>query len=200
MSYKLGYVSNRVGVPIIERQKEHLMNAGVLENDIYLDLDECLKSLRGLEYETDEDGDVLWTDNGEDYKIKHHPDTLYVYTTAILGENRHDATYLAINDIEAVGIYSILEDCLYSCGENEAKGIKTLAASRLELQQVRKNQMAEVGRQLGGRKRDPIWDHQDDIIKMRKTSSLPKVIDAYSHIKGGTESTIRRIIKAGGMD
>lgn len=186
MNYLLGYVSNRTGVPLLHRQKERLIEFGVLENDIYEDLESCIASLRGLELD----------DKG---KVKHEPDTLVVYTTAILGRNKINDTFLTLAQNKVKGVHSVLSGNLYEC-DNGAIGIKTLAEAWKELDDCTKNQMADVGREKGGRNKAEVWKYADEICLMRKTNKLPIVIDMYKKYDGGTESTIRRILKAGGVN
>lgn len=198
MNYLLGYVSNRTGVPLLHRQKERLIEFGVLENDIYENLEDCIESLRGLEYETDKDGEFILDSKGKKI-VKHLPDSLVVYTTAILGKNKINPTFevLAQKSVEAV--YSVKSDVLYRCASGK-EGIETLSKAWGELEDCTKSQMAAVGREKGGRNKAEVWKYADEICLMRKTNKLPIVIDMYKKYDGGTESTIRRILKAGGVN
>ena len=78
MSYKLGYIADRVGVPSKAMQKTQLLEYGVSENDIYDNLEDCLASLR-----------------------EH--DQLMVYTTAILGRNKINDTFVTLAEKAALG-------------------------------------------------------------------------------------------------
>jgi len=198
MNYLLGYISNRTGVPLLHRQKERLIKFGVLENDIYENLEDCIESLRGLEHKRDKKGKLILDDKGHKIII-HEPDSLVVYTTAILGKNKINPTFDELAHKLIEGVYSIKSDDFYKCASGK-EGIKTLSRAWGELEDCAKEQMASVGREKGGRNKSEVWKYADEICTMRKTNKLPIVIDMYKQYEGGTESTIRRILKAGGME
>jgi len=164
MGYKIGYVAGRVGVPSPNMQNEKLLEHGVLAKDIYIDLDECLGSLR----------------TGDD---------LYIYTTAILGRNRLNSTFQAVTRMDSVNIFSIKTSTEYPCDDT---GIHTLAEAWDELENVTKKQVAEAGRQLGGRKPTFVWKAKAEIIKSRN-EGVP--IKELSELHNCSEATIRRILQ-----
>lgn len=165
MSYKLGYVANRVGVPSKAKQTAMLTEYGVIGKDIYDNLKDCLDSLR-------------------------EGDTLIVYTTAILGRNKMNNTFLRVSEQWAVGVYSIKTSHLYECGMDG--GMKVLSKAWDELNNVTKAQIAEVGRQKGGRKKSAVWAKIDEVRQLRNEGigfkELAEIYDAG-------ESTIRRMVE-----
>ena len=166
MSYKLGYIADRVGVPSKAKQTTKLIEYGVIAKDIYESLDDCLNSLRA-------------------------DDRLCVYTTAILGRNRINDTFLTVGEQDAVGVFSIKMQHLYRCDESDG-GIKVLSEAWDELNNVTKAQIAEVGRQLGGRKKSPIWKQADEIKQKRSEGmSFKELAEVYDT----GESTIRRMME-----
>lgn len=166
MNYKLGYIADRTGVPSMAQQKIKLMDSGVDANDIYDNLDDCLASIRI--------GDVF-----------------VVYTTAILGRNKLNQTFVTLSDKLAKGCQSLKTSHLYDCKTNQA-GIQELALAWKELDDVTKNQMAAVGRQLGGRKQGDVWKKKDEIEKQRNQGVSWKEL---SEVYGASEATLRRILK-----
>lgn len=166
MSYKLAYIADRVGVPSKTLQTEALINAGVLENDIYETIDSCLQSVR-------------------------EGDTIYVYTTALFGRNKLNETFLWAAENDAAGFYSIKNKRFYDCQDN-IDGMSVLHDAWEELEQVTKNQMAEVGRQKGGRKRDKSWSMSEKVYKSRNEGMT---YTELSEAHGVSESTIRRMYK-----
>ena len=166
MNYKLGYIANRVGVPSLSMQVEKLIEHGLEKKDIFESLDDCLASLR--------DGD-----------------TLVLYTTAILGRNKIDSTFVHVAENGASGIYSIKTKRHYDC-QDQLHGFEILYDARQELEIVTKKHIAEVGRQLGGRKKDPIWGKAGEIRQSRNEGVSFKEL---SEIHGTSEATIRRILQ-----
>ena len=168
MSYKLGYIADRVGVPSKAKQTAKLIEYGVIHKDIYENLYDCLDSLR-------------------------EKDTLVLYTTAILGRNKLNDTFLHVNTKKALGVQSIktgrLYDC-YHCGIDGGMGV--LSDAWDELNNVTKAQIAEVGRQLGGRKKSPVWAKSDEIKQLRNEGmSFKELAEVYNT----GESTIRRVME-----
>lgn len=166
MSYKLGYIADRTGVPSKAKQKEKLIEYGVEETSIYDNLEDCLASLRA-------------------------DDRLCVYTTAILGRNKLNKTFVSLAKMDAVGVFSLKMQHLYPCSGFGA-GIEVLADAWKELNDVSKNQMAAVGRQLGGRKPGKIWEQADEINIYRNNGCSIKEL---GEVFGTSEATIRRILK-----
>ena len=165
MSYKLGYIADRVGVPSKAKQTAKLIEVGVVGKDIYDNLKDCIDSLR-------------------------EGDTLVVYTTAILGRNKLNNTFLRVSEQWAVGVYSIKTSRLYKCGMDG--GMKVLSEAWDELNNITKAQIAEVGRQLGGRKKSPVWAKSDEIKQLRNEGmSFKELAEVYNT----GESTIRRVME-----
>lgn len=165
MSYKLGYIADRTGVPSKAKQQEKLIEYGVDEMSIYENLDDCLASLRA-------------------------DDRLCVYTTAILGRNKLNSTFLTVGEKDAVGVFSIKMRHLYRCDESDG-GIKVLADAWDELNNITKNQIAEVGRQLGGRKQSKVWAKSDEINESRNQGMSFKEL---AEVHNTSQATIHRII------
>lgn len=135
MSYAIGFISKRTGVPSEAQQKEKLIEHGVAETSIYTVLDDAMASIRT-------------------------GDTLVVYTVAILGRNRLNDTFVSLYEKLAKGCYSLSEKRFYPTKQNS---MQDLALAWKELDGVTKRQMAAVGREKGGRSKSGVW-HNKDII------------------------------------
>lgn len=165
MSYKIGYIANRVGVPSLSKQTELLIEHGVSDESIFDNLDDCLGSLR-------------------------ENDTLVVYTTAIFGRNKiNDVFKFMSNDIKGF-VYSVKSEHQYDCTDGQ-EGIDTLHTAWLELESITKSHMAKVGAEKGGRKRGKAWKHEDE-IKQSFAESVPK--KELAELYETSEATITRIL------
>lgn len=172
MSYKIGYIASRIGVPAKSEQRAALISYGVSDNDIYETtkeyhaLTDCLTSLR----------------NG---------DTLVVYTVAIFGKNRLNEVFLKADNSLAIGIYSLKWEYLFKFGLD---GMTLLSEAWEELNEVTNRLIGAIGRQKGGRKPGKAWDKAETI---RGSHNEGMAIDELASIHDVSTSTIRRMINEG---
>lgn len=151
------------------RQAERLVEYGVSERDIYEDLEDCLGSLR-------------------------EGDTLVVYTPAIFGRNKINTAFTTACQRGAVGIYSLsaeeFKGRFYDC--QLAAGMEALSDAWEELESVTKRNIAEIGKQKGGRKQGGVWKHAEEIRKARNEGVTWKEL---SEVYKTSEATLRRILR-----
>lgn len=176
MSYNIGYVASRVGVPSKSEQRAKLIGFGVADNDIYEStkdyhaLDDCLGTLR-------------------------KGDTLVVYTVAIFGRNKLNDVFLRANDIAAKRIYSLRHpERSYKFGSDN---MSLLSQAWQELNDVTNKNIGAIGRQKGGRKPGKAWNKAEAICQAYH-KGMP--IDELASIHDVSDSTIRRILDDEGKE